>query len=320
MADEKNNQVVEATPAERVMKLEGPERQSWLETGKLPEPAAEATTQADSSTDSPEKAAATETQKIEHQETTRKPSRSERRIAELLNENKRLKAEAEASAVKVVKEKVDDVDVRETKPAEVKSDDNKKPVLADYKTYEDWVEAVSDYKADQKINARLEQDRQARETAAKATEVETKNKAIENSWMERVNKAKERHSDYESVAFAKENTKDIIPGSVLDGWLLDSDHGAELLYQLASNPEEIIRINGLSAFAAARELTKMEASFEKAPASKVNAVTKAPKPPSEVGGTGTVTDDPVEAALSRGNFRAYAEEQNRRELKQSRKG
>jgi hypothetical protein len=316
MADETNNAVVEQTPAERVMKLEGEGRDTWLKTGKLPdvEP-----TKSDSSTDAPEKAAATEAPKIEkQQEQPRKISRSERRISELLNDKKRL--EAQLAEREGVKARTDDTQVKESKSEEKKTEVSAKPVLGEFKTYEDWVEAVSDWKADQKITARLEADRKERETATRQTEVESKNKEIEKGWMDRVNRSKEKHSDYESIAFAKENTANIKPGSVLDCWILDSEHGAELLYELASNPEEIDRINSLSPFAQARELTKMESTFEGAPAKKVNVVTRAPKPPSEVGGTGTVSDDPVETALSRGNFRAYMDEANRRELKTSRKG
>lgn len=316
MSDE--TKVAEQSPAERVMQLEGESREKWLETGKLPEP--EVKTESDSSTDAtPAKEAAVETPKIE-QEKPRKQSRTDKRIAELLNDKKRLEAQlAEKSGTK----NVDDVSVKESatekKPEKVEA--AKKPELKEFQTYEDWVEAVSDWKADQKITARLEEDRKQRETASKQTEIETKNKEIEKTWMDRVNKAKERHSDYEDVAFNKENTANIKPGTVLDGWILDSEFGAEILYELASDPEEIVRLNSLGPFAQARELAKLESSFSgKSPAaSKVKIITSAPKPPSEVGGTGTVSDDPVESALARGNFRSYAEEMNRRELK-SRKG
>lgn len=306
MTDEvKVQEQAQPTVAERVSKLEGTSRDKWLETGKLPEIEV-VKTESDSSTD----ATQAKTAEKDSKEQTPKPSRREARILELLNENKRLTSEIEKSKTGKTEEKPAD---RAATKEEVKAA-TAKPELKDFTTYEDWVEALTDWKADQRVTAKFDEDRKSREVAAKTSEVDKANKEIEHIWMERVNESKKLHDDYEKVAFNKDLP--IKSGSVVDRWILESEHGPEVLYYLGSKPDELTRINSLGQVSQARELTKIESDFEKAPAKKI---TKAPPPPAQVNGNGTISNDPVDEALKAGNFRKYMEEQNARELK-SRKG
>ena len=299
----------EPTVAERVSKLEGESYDAWRTTGKLPE--VETKTESESSTDAPEKVAEAKDSK----EQERKPSRREARILELLNENKRLSDEIAKSkgGGKQEESKVAATDRAATKEEAAAA--TARPVLKDFPTYEDWVEALTDWKVEQRVSARFDEDRKARELSAKTSEVEKANKEIEHIWMERVNESMKLHDDYEKVAFNKDLP--IKTGSVVDRWILESEHGPEVLYYLGSNPEELTRINALGNIGQSRELAKIEADFEKAPVKKI---TKAPPPPAQVNGNGTISADPVEEALKGGNFRRYMEEQNARELKNSRKG
>jgi hypothetical protein len=124
----------------------------------------------------------------------------------------------------------------------------------------------------------------------------------------------------------KEFNDKILPGTVLDGWLIDSDHGAEIMYHYAKNPDELTALLEKPPFAQTRILTKLEdklageVSTEKKETAPAPQVTKAPKPASEVGGRGTAPEDAAFAAAKDGNFRAFKEEVNRRELERARRG
>lgn len=65
-----------------------------------------------------------------------------------------------------------------------------------------------------------------------------------------------------------------------------SEHGPALGYHLATNPEELVRISRLSPLQQAQALGRIEATLSKAPtpAKKTVSITRAPAPPSPVGG------------------------------------
>jgi hypothetical protein len=95
------------------------------------------------------------------------------------------------------------------------------------------------------------------------------------------------------------------------------------LYHLAKNPGEIERIQSLSSFAAARELTKLEdklsgttaapAKEEKTETAESSSpqVTKAPAPPATISGRGTAPTDEVASAVKDGDFKAFRNAANR---------
>jgi hypothetical protein len=305
--------IVAPSVAERVSQLEGESRDKWLETGKLPE--VETKTEPASSTGAPEKVAETKNSEAQTEQSRTKPSKREQRILELLNDNKRLSSELEAvkkgGKEKTVETKPPD---RAATPEEAQAAATK-PALKDFQTYEDWVEALTDWKADQRVSAKFDEDRKSRETAAKTSEIEKSNKEIERIWMERVNESKKLHDDYEKVAFNKDLP--IKSGSAVDKAILKKEWGPELLYYLGNHPDELGRINGLDYDDQVIAINDLRSDFEKAPVKKV---TKAPPPPAQVNGNGTISADPVDEALMAGNFTKYRDEANARELKNSRKG
>lgn len=157
--------------------------------------------------------------------------------------------------------------------------------------------------------------------------------------------AKERHADFDQKLMPKEiadkdGKKSIVytaPGvkvlktpGVVDAWILDSDLGVEILYHLADKPEEIERIQSLGAFAAARELTKLEQQLSSQPAKSgskpaeevveeiveeepVKKVSSAPEPATSFSGKDTAPADKEEAALREGDFRTYQQVANEKD-------
>jgi hypothetical protein len=150
-----------------------------------------------------------------------------------------------------------------------------KPDAAKFDSYEAYVEALADWKLDQRETARkAEADKKA---AAEAAD------AANKTWKERVDKTRELHADFDEV-IASGATLPV--SQALHTAILESDRGPELAYYLAANPAEAKRINGLSPFAQVRELGKIEAtklSTDNAPAQPEAKVSKAPEPISPVG-------------------------------------
>lgn len=150
------------------------------------------------------------------------------------------------------------------------ADASGKPVLKDFPDYESWVEAVADWKVEQRIAKASETATKERETAAArqhAAEIQDKLVTRGNSMYE----------DFEDVALAPD-----LP--VSDAMVLacaDSEHGPTALYYLGEHPEEAARISKLSAVNQVREIDKLIATLTK-PA----APTKAPDPIKPNGGDG----------------------------------
>lgn len=152
-----------------------------------------------------------------------------------------------------------------------------KPHPDDFATHVDYVEALTDWKTDQKLNERDQKSQK------QALEIEQA-KAIE-AHHSRVKAFSEKTKDFQDVL---EGVDDLPVSPTVEGMLLSSENGPEIMYELAKNRAEFERINKLAPFAAVRALTLIEAklapqsSDEKKPEQK--KTTKAPKPIDPVGG------------------------------------
>lgn len=234
-------------------------------------------------------------------------------------------AKAEEVVEEIPKPKTEPEKVQRSRP---NSEDKNEKGEAKYKT---WTEYEDDLLAwnEEKLLAKIdERDSKKREEL----QIEATNKTIEQSWKDRVGKSRETHEDYDEVAL---DTKigpgsKIAPGSIVDSWILESEHGAELLYLFGKHPEKLTQFEKVNGAADAyRRLTKLEdeivASRKEKPKEPVEEeeetprVTKTPKPASEVGGRGNRLPDPVAAAVADGSDDAvgrYIAEQNRRDIRE----
>lgn len=152
------------------------------------------------------------------------------------------------------------------KPAE----SAEKPIPDRFGSYDEYVEALADWKADQRVAESFKKRDAERAQAAEARAAEAKAQA----WHERQIAFREDTPDYDAVV--GKSSVQVAP-HVVDT-LLDSDSGPELAYHLAKHPETVKRINSLSPLAAAREIGRIEATLSNPSAPQVKPASKAPAP------------------------------------------
>lgn len=121
-----------------------------------------------------------------------------------------------------------------------------KPTPDKYDNYADFVEALADYKAEQKVNKALAE--QSQRTAQQASVT---------TFQGRVQEFVKATPDYVDVVG---NSDVPVAGHVAEH-IQDSDHGPALAYHLAKNPDVAARLNAMSPTAAAREIGRMEATL-----------------------------------------------------------
>ncbi len=149
-----------------------------------------------------------------------------------------------------------------------------------------------------------------------AQEVKKQNKAKqvsaqkrESEWQERVRNFSSSIDDFEEVM---EEAEDVEVSPALQEAIFDSSVGPQVLYELAKNPEEANRISKLSPIAAIREIGriegKLQASLKETP--KKSTTTKAPRPLSNVRGSGKVSKDLNDPNLSQAQYEALRRKQS----------
>jgi hypothetical protein len=154
----------------------------------------------------------------------------------------------------------------EPKPLE-KADATKRPKADDFDKHEDYVEALTDWKVDQKTK---EQERQRREQ-----EVKSHHEKQMSDHRSRLKEFVKAHSDFEDVV---SDVDDIRISPTVQQVILESDSGPALMYELAKNRDEYERINGLSPIAAARALGRIEAKVNSASSAETTQSAAKPKP------------------------------------------
>lgn len=164
---------------------------------------------------------------------------------------------------------------QETKPTETKVEASGKPRAEDFERHEEFVEALSDWKVDQKLKDR---DVKARQDSAKAEQSK-----LERSFQEGCKKIRDTQDDYDEVI---EDAQSVSVSPAVEALLLESENGPEIYYELAKDRKEFERICRLSPLAAAREIGKFETRFTKATESETKTekkTTKAPAPVTPIG-------------------------------------
>ena len=229
---------------------------------------------ADASTETPE-TVTEELQQTEPQEAAEKPEQGDegddqggeekpqekpkRSARERINELTKRAHEAEREVQRLR-------EASERRPAETAE----KPSPDKFGSYDEYVEALADWKADQRVAESFKKRDAERSQAAAARAAEARAQA----WAERQSEFREATPDYDAVV-GKSSVQ--VAAHVVDT-LLDSDSGPELAYHLAKHPETVKRINALSPLAAARELGRIEAALSIPAAPQVKPASKAPAP------------------------------------------
>jgi hypothetical protein len=158
-----------------------------------------------------------------------------------------------------------------------------------FQDYESYVEALTDWKVDQKLEAQRQmsaRERAEHEARAQAKQVR-----------EKLSAASSKYEDFEDVALAP----DTPITQAMAHAILESDVSADLAYYLGSHTDEAARIAQMSPVGQVRALAKLE---EKLTASAPTS--KAPKPISPIGGKtsprdGLADDLPIDEWMKRRN-------------------
>lgn len=152
-----------------------------------------------------------------------------------------------------------------------------KPVPDNFDTHTEYVEALTDWKTEQKFKDR--------ETEQRKMQLQRDQETLVKSHFDRVATFKEKISDYQEVV---EGVDDIAVSPTIEDMLISSENGPALIYELAKNREEYERINKLPPLAAARELGRLEARIASQSPDKKEPkkTTNAPKPIDPVGSRG----------------------------------
>jgi hypothetical protein len=128
-----------------------------------------------------------------------------------------------------------------------------RPKVDDFDDYDKYVEALADWKTDQKVAALVAtQQKSQAEQAAKEREIERA-----KGFAARAKAAAEKYADFAAVAYSD----DTPVSETMREVILESEHGAELAYWLGSHVDEAVRISQLSPVAAAREMGRLEAQI-----------------------------------------------------------
>lgn len=143
--------------------------------------------------------------------------------------------------------------------------DPTKPSVESFETYEAYVEALADWKADQR-EAKANAERAQRDAA--------------QAWQAKTAAAQEKHSDFDDVVMRStwDCTRDMAQA------LAASEHGAEVAYHLAKNATEARRIAGLSPIAQVLEIGRLEARLSAPASPQPKTATNAPEPAPQVRG------------------------------------
>ncbi len=165
-----------------------------------------------------------------------------------------------------------------------------KPNQNDFESYEDYVDALTEWKVEKKLS----------EEKAKAKEIEAKTLQEKKfqAHAERVKEFAKTRDDFDEVM---EDLGDTRVSLAVEEIILESSVGPAIIYELAKNKEELERINSLSPLSAARELGKLEAKLQSIDASDdepkkpLIKTTKAPAPLKTLGKSSkSVVKDPDE--------------------------
>ena len=170
-----------------------------------------------------------------------------------------------------------------------------KPKLENFETEADYLEALTDWKVEQKF--KVEGEKVSKETAT----VDEK-KAIDETYQElddKMEKGRTKYTDFNELVL-DEDLK--ISESMVEAILL-SDTAEDVLYYLGKHPEEAADIAKLPPLKVAHELGKIEARLNAPPPRK--KTTNAPEPITPVKTTGVTEKDPSD--MTPKEYRAWRE-------------
>jgi len=146
------------------------------------------------------------------------------------------------------------------------------PVPEGFASTEEYIDAVAEYKATEKLAAREAQKQQS---------------AILESYHDKEEEARTKYDDFEQVAY----NPNLPITDVMAQTIQASDIGPDMAYHLGANPKEAERISRLSPFLQAKEIGKLEAKLAADPPTKKTSSAPTPISPVTARSTGAPSYD-----------------------------
>lgn len=166
-----------------------------------------------------------------------------------------------------------------------------KPQLDQFDSYEEYTEALTDWKVDQKLQSQTElQQQEQQQRTRQDKELAFNRKAAEFS---------ELHEDFDTVVRSIPLSDSTFQAA------LNSEKSAEILYHLGQNYELAEKIDRMDNVSAAMELGRIEAALVQADRSQTNAPD--PLDPIDGGTGGAPSADPDKMSMS--EWKAWREKQ-----------
>jgi hypothetical protein len=167
--------------------------------------------------------------------------------------------------------------MRQSEPKAPVSDGE--PKREQFESYEAYIEARAEWKAEQKVSERwkAEREREAREKA------HTEARTTAESFRKRIQESTKEIPDIVDVI----ETSQAPITEIMAQAIRLSDVGPKLLYHLAKNPDEAERIAALPLVQQAKEIGRLEATADLTPKKQAS---RAPQPISPVGGKQVAAD------------------------------
>jgi hypothetical protein len=192
--------------------------------------------------------------------------------------------------------------VDQTKPATADG----KPKADDFDTHAEFVEALTDWKTEQKLSER--------DQKLERSKLQTEQAKLVQTFTERREAFLKTAPDYDEVM---ESVDDVPLTPALREIILTSENGPEIAYELAKNRDEFERISKLSPLAVAREVGKLESRLSAKSSdgkTEQKKITKAPKPidPVNAGGKGSAAKSIADPNLSQAEYERLRKEQMKR--------
>ena len=155
------------------------------------------------------------------------------------------------------------------------------PKIEDFQDFDAYIAAKAEWVADQRIGKVLSE----REQAARQYQAQEHEASLAQNWSKRLESALKEIPDLHDVL---ETAVDIPMPPAMREAIVESDVGPQVAYYLAQNPEEAMRIAGLSGLAVARAIGRIEAKLESSKAQPPKSNAPPPVQPVRASGTPSV--------------------------------
>ncbi|MCK5616762.1 hypothetical protein KAR91_83645 [Candidatus Pacearchaeota archaeon] len=191
--------------------------------------------------------------------------------------------------------------VKPVEPEKPKPSEKPRPQEEDFEKYDDYIDALTDWKVDVKLDAQA--------TQVKEKEISGETAEAEKAFKGKLDVAREKYSDFDDIAL---NINVPITEAIVD-ILHDTENPGEIAYYLGKNAKECRTIANMTPIQAVRAIDKIGAEIAKElaknppPVKTEKTVTAAPAPIKPIGSREIVTKDP--AKMTQPEYEAWRKEQ-----------